>query len=90
MDLWIRSQDRNKLVKCNDIVIKTESDDGKSIRGYQIIGYFDKETEYEELGFYLTHYRALKVLDNMQQFLVNINDEEDGNDYYSIYEMPKE
>ena len=41
MKLWIRSQDREKLVKCNDIAIAVDSEDGKNIRGYKIVGYFD-------------------------------------------------
>lgn len=66
MDLWIRSQDREKLLKCNDIAIATDSEDGKTIRGYKIVGYFDKNTEYEDLGIYKTKERALKVLNEIE------------------------
>lgn len=38
MNLWIRSQDGEKIVNCNDIVVN----------GCSIIGYFDKDTEYED------------------------------------------
>lgn len=62
MDLWIRSQDRMILGNFNDIAIKTDSEDGMNVRGYQIVGYFDKNTEYETLGFYVTEERALEVL----------------------------
>lgn len=67
MEVWIRSQDKEKLVKCNDIAIKTDSKDGKTIRGYIIVGYFDKETEYEELGFYTSKDTALQILDKIQE-----------------------
>lgn len=56
MDLWIRSQDKEKLVKCNDIVVNDDC----------IIGYFDKDTEYEDLGTYETKGRAIEVLDEIQ------------------------
>ena len=59
MTLWIRSQDREKLVKCNDIVVN----------GSSIIGYFDKDTEYEDLGTYETKERALEVLDEIQNII---------------------
>lgn len=80
MDLWIRSQDRTKLICCNDIAITTYSEDGKTIRGYKIVGYFDKNTEYENLGFYTLRERALEVLDDIQNILMfknmlNINSE---------------
>lgn len=69
MELWIRSQDKEKLIKCNDIAISTDSEDGKTIRGYKIVGYFDKNTEYEELGFYSSKIRALEIIDEIQSKL---------------------
>lgn len=98
MELWIRSQDKEKLIKCNDIAISTDSEDGKTI-GYKIVGYFDKNTEYEDLGIYETKERALEVLDEIQNiFSLNIkNKNYDEADLFlkakmldSCYEMPKE
>ena len=60
MDLWIRSQDREKLVKVDDI----------AINGRVIEGYFDKNTEYEDLGVYKSKERALEVLDEIQNLLM--------------------
>ena len=60
MDLWIRSQDRKSLVKCNDISIAS---------GNRIVGYFDKTTEYETLGIYKTENRALEILDIIQRYV---------------------
>lgn len=68
MELWIRSQDKEKLIKCNDIAISTDSEDGKTI-GYKIVGYFDKNTEYEELGFYSSKTRALEIINEIQSKL---------------------
>lgn len=77
MDLWIRSQDKEKLLKCNDIAIKNHRYDTVdeygnrcvNFNGYEIVGYFDKNTEYEILGTYKTKERALEVLDEIQEIL---------------------
>lgn len=72
MELWIRSQDKEKLVKCNDIAIATDivadTEYGRNVRGYKIVGYFDKQTEYEELGFYTLLSRALEILEDIDSF----------------------
>ena len=87
MELWIRSQDKEKLVKANDIAIEMN----------MIYGYFDKNTEYEHLGSYATKERALDVLDEIQNFMLcnreygytaNVYINELAKCY--IYEMPKE
>ena len=87
MELWIRSQDKEKLVKANDIAIEMN----------MIYGYFDKNTEYEHLGSYATKERALEVLDEIQNFMLcnreygytaNVYINELAKCY--IYEMPKE
>lgn len=103
MNLWIRSQDREKLISCNDIVINnhrydTMNEHGNRImyfKGYEIIGYFDKNTEYEILGTYETKERALEILDEIQELLesVHITDisKKEGIVGANIfYEMPKE
>lgn len=61
MELWIRSQNRESLVKVNDI----------SIEMNMIYGYFDKNTEYELLGQYKTKERALEVLDIISNKIKN-------------------
>ncbi len=87
MDLWIRSQDKEKLVKVNDIAIEMN----------MIYGYFDKNTEYEHLGSYSTKERALEVLDEIQKKINNIvlsilfgSPMIDFKKPFIIYEMPKE
>lgn len=72
-NLWIRSQDREKLVCCNDIAISNNMINEVEIikfKGYKIVGYFDKNTEYELLGTYSTKERALEVLDEIQNILI--------------------
>ncbi len=89
MELWIRSQDREKLLKCNDIAISNNMiNEIETIRfkGYKIVGYFDKNTEYEDLGIYKTKERALEVLDEIQNYILLPNTD---NSAY-VYKMPKE
>lgn len=72
MNLWVRSQDKEKLLKCNDIAISNNViNERESIKfkGYKIVGYFDKNTEYEILGTYETKERAIEVLDEIQNIL---------------------
>lgn len=59
MELWIRSQDKEKLLKVNDIAIEMN----------MIYGYFDKNTEYECLATYKSKERALEILDELQDFI---------------------
>lgn len=104
MDLWIRSQDKRKLLKCNDIAVEQNMIDQKEIikfEGYKIVGYFDKNTEYETLGIYDTEDKALKVLDEIQKIIkwcqrdmknVTIGDMNNLKGCFEdyVYEMPEE
>ena len=104
MELWIRSQDKEKLIKVNNIEIfhhysykdtqekfllpsgsfeyrKVQKKD-KYIKS--VIACNDEIT----LGIYKSKERALEVLDEIQCCLVNINDGKDN--YFYVYEMPKE
>lgn len=99
MELWIRTQDRERLLKCNIVEIR-----GKSINqinfiffeGYEIVGYFDDNIGYEILGAYKTKERALEVLDEIQEAQlgnfhyrcpsnVKVSSKEDT----IVYEMPE-
>ena len=62
MKLWIRSQDRKTFVKCDDIGIAVD-------KKYKIVGYFDKNTEYETLGYYISEERAIEVIDDIVYFI---------------------
>ena len=93
MELWIRSQSKEELIKIynvsinkdNNIIGNIVSDDNKSICDYWILGIYD------------TKERALEVLDEIQKKINLINL---GHDFGSpmidlnnptyIYEMPKE
>lgn len=91
MNLWIRSQDREKIICCNDIAIATDNE----YKIYKIVGYFDKNTEYEDLGFYLTKERALEVLDEIDKYKNKLEKAhflgmEESEFVSSTFQMPKE
>ena len=74
MDLWVRSQDKCYLRKITGVYI-TGGDDG----------YYIEEYDTDTLGKYKTEQRALEVLEEIQDILI---------DYAKIssvvYQMPKE
>jgi len=77
MELWIRSQDKIRLIKTENLIIG---------------GTYKNEIKEESdvfsmsLGTYKTKERALEVLDEIQRHLVITNDD---NIFY-VYQMPKE
>ena len=74
MELWIRSQNRKRLVKANGLLISN-------------IGevYLENE-EMILLGEYTPYERALEVLDEIQKYILLPNTD---NSAY-VYEMPKD
>lgn len=81
MELWIRSQNKDRIVKPNAVMVASFQE------LVSIHCYIDKDTNVW-LGNYSTKERALEVLDEIQCHLVNINDVRDR--YFYVYEMPKE
>lgn len=90
MDLWIRSQDRDRIIKVNNIEVVVDIK-------WEIYGYTSDEQYY--LGQYETRERALEVLDEIQEELRGTNilkylNKNNGNmdNVFPIltYEMPKE
>ena len=92
MELWIRSQDKNNLIKVYDIWI----DDTDMVdKGY--ISIMANSDFSFELGIYKTKERALEVLDEIQRLIEDLqyinyaipNDKFTG--YRpNVYEMPEE
>lgn len=58
MDLWIRSQDRKKLINVNELKIETVKDGNTFIY-----------SDVTDLGTYSTKERALEVLEEIQMLL---------------------
>ena len=96
MDLWIRSQDKEDLVKANALYVMNNQiwnevpfyENHKKI-GLTITGHNHKLAEYS------TKERALEVLDEIQKILtsswiVNGLGEYKGQANTTIYEMPEE
>lgn len=92
MELWIRSQDKEDLVKIDNIRIKHEykqkevKDNYGRISAY-IKGNYMKSMIYSDsvwLGEYETKERVLEVLDEIQNVLVDYK-----NMSRVVYQMPK-
>lgn len=94
MELWIRSQDKDILVKVDSLLI---DDNNNDIYTQCWVGV---NLETYTLGKYKTKERALEVLDEIQENIVNqgqviiLTDEKgipNGSKFFSyVYEMPKE
>ena len=82
MELWIRSQDREKLVQVDCLCIEI-NEYGK--KNYDIV------QGCITLGTYKTKERALEILDKIENKMAYINDEYvAGHNSLMIFEMPKE
>lgn len=84
MELWIRSQEKDRILKVDDIRYELY---GNTNREYCIIA----NNHY--LGFYNSKKQCLEILDEIQKMLVPVLDS-DGHmvDYTSniVYEMPED
>ena len=81
MNLWIRSQDKERLGKI--VYLELKNDD----YGFYLIGWRDK-FEGTRMATYKTKERALEVLDEIQEYIQH--DCIDRGFVATIYEMPKE
>lgn len=87
MNLWIRTQDRKKLVLINTLAIA--DDDSGSILGFGIDGRVKVN-----LGDYKTEERSLEILDDIQNLLnsvhtIFLNQNEKIVGANILYEMPE-
>lgn len=78
MNLWVRSQDKNKLVPINDELYIPNSRTGEDF------GIFYKD---KMLGYYKTKERAIEVLDEIQKLLKTAELNDDIN--VIVYQMPE-
>ena len=63
MELWIRSQDGNILIKANNICVTNEFND--TYNGFEYYIWTDEQV----IGIYKTKERALQILDEIQNIL---------------------
>lgn len=85
MELWIRSQDKTRLIKVSNVQYTYRKGDLYSdVRGNHYIGtYYDN---LEILGEYTTKERAIEVLDEIQNYILLPNTD---NSAY-VYKMPED
>lgn len=111
MNLWIRSQDKYTLIKAKNIkIIETKGlkeklensilsclSDMEQVKSYLKDGYSILADEIN-VGVYNTKKRAIEVLDEIHQRLIDLQTIEIEPDFYKatkrnlscVYEMPKE
>ena len=87
MDLWIRSQDKLKMLKVDYLeydFTKIKDVSGVITEYHKIIASYNND--WFSIGYYATKERALEVLDEIQKYILLPNID---NSAY-IYEMPEE
>lgn len=105
MDLWIRSQDKERLIKADKLYVEFNGDVDPMLKPYRIVA--DK---FIGLGRYKSKERALEVLDEIQNIIIKLSalsitgisneniakeyvkifQEENITSLKAVYEMPKE
>lgn len=92
MDLWIRSQDKERLFKVSTLFVEYNGDVNPTISSHRIVA--DKCID---LGIYKSKERALEVLDEIQKYInngckrfIDTGVYHTSKYEYRVYEMPKE
>ena len=97
MELWIRSQNGEELIKVNGLYTNIPNDFGTG--GFGVYTQSDLvKTSFLRLGIYKTKERALEVLDEIEEFIDlfqrngfgNVLSDDGIHPKHTIYEMPKE
>ena len=97
MELWIRSQNKLKLLKVNNLSIcygeKWYNEDSLLRNKWE--NSYEIQNNDICVGIYQTKERALEVLDEIQKHIINLGETvlNYGKEYYTyerVYEMPKE
>ena len=100
MELWIRSQDKTRLIKINSL----EYVEYQGV--HSINGYYTNESDNYDLGVYSTKERTLEVLDEIEGYIklkylyelkeyaaiktiINGVDEVKASNNMIVYEMPE-
>lgn len=89
MDLWIRSQDKERLIKPIDFYIEENIDYVNKSSDFNIYA-LDFTNNDIIIGNYQTKERALEVLDEIQYQINAIANMEHKFYIKAVYEMPKE
>lgn len=86
MELWVRSQLKELLIKVNDLRIMQLTEDGFEI-GEKTDDWFIVANDDPCVGKYKSKERALEVLDEIQRYL---NDKDLAGYRVFTYQMPEE
>ena len=65
--MWVRSQDKTVLIKCNNFSVECYTDSKTNIKSFGIETIESHNGTYTTLGSYSTKEKALKVLDMIAQ-----------------------
>lgn len=88
MNLWVRSQDKEKLLKINGLQYQNcKLVENETVEANILIGFYSSY-ENEILGEYNTKERALEVLDEIQKLLKTAELNDDIN--VIVYQMPED
>lgn len=67
--MWVRSQDKTVLIKCNNFSVECYTDSKTNIKSFDIETIESHNGTYTTLGSYSTKAKALKVLDILETFI---------------------
>ena len=68
--MWIRSQDKTVLIKCNNFSVECYTDSKTNIKSFDIETIESHNGTYTTLGSYSTKEKALKVLDKIHSGII--------------------
>ena len=96
MELWIRSQNKERLIKVEDLYIEFNGDTNPKIDSHRIV-----TDKFINLGIYKSKERALEVLDEIHQRLIDLQtleylqgtmnlDWKHNRSIDCVYEIPKD
>lgn len=94
--MWIRSQDKTVLIKCNNFSVECYTDSKTNIKSFDIETIESHTGTYTTLGSYSTKEKALKVLDKIQSAIIKSEiiyaHEYSGSGVrdYDVFQMPQD
>ena len=83
MGIWVRSQDKKTLIFASHIYIDMP------VNGNQICGISGIDS-FVVLGKYITGERALQILDEIQQFIIDCHQCKNDKMFSPVFNMPAE
>lgn len=85
MKLWIRTQDKERLIKVEDLYVEFNGSTDPELDYHRIV-----TDRFINLGIYETKERALEVLNEISKLVENVMYHTQLNHGVLFYQMPKE